>query len=194
MRRVWRWLFALVFAGACGFELPAHGLPTSIDASTDGAAQLDDGPTDSTSDVTPDSMPDAPPDAPPVWTDVETRQIPCSGASVTSTTVLLAGVTYRLRGSGVCTVNNTNNSQGDPEWHYFNIGTPRDTEASVDNGIAIDDDTPGPSKLPSWGAYSSVHTYSVDWIGAGAAITARYHDSNYSNNVGSLSLVIQALQ
>jgi len=139
-------------------------------------------------------MPDAPPDAPPMWTDVETRAIPCSGVSVTSTTVLLAGVTYRLRASSVCVVNDANNSQADAEWHYFNLGTPRDTEAGVDNGIAIDDATPGPSKLPSWGAYSSMHTYTVDWIGGGAAITARYHDSNYSNNGGSLSLAIQALQ
>ena len=196
--RVPRWLFVVVLASACGFELRARDLPTGIDASADDAAQLDDGHPDTTSDVTPDAMPDAspdaPPDAPPMWTDVETRTIPCSGASVTSTTVLIAGVTYRLRASGTCIVNDVNNSQADPDWHYFNLGTPRDTEAGVDNGIAIDDATPGASKLPSWGAYSSAHTYTVDWVGGGAVITARYHDSNYSNNSGSLTLTIQALQ
>ncbi len=189
-----RALFVLIFAGACGFELPVPGGSIGIDAPGDGPTRIDDGPTDAPPDVAVDAMIDAPPDAPPVWTDVETQTIACSGASITSTTVLAAGVTYRLRASGVCTVNDGTGSLGDPEWHYFNIGTPRDTEASVDNGIAINDASPGASKLPDWGAYSAGHSYTVDWVGAGAAITARDHDSNYTNNDGSLSLVIQAFQ
>jgi hypothetical protein len=182
-----RLCLALVL-GACGFDIPAPGSPAS-DAAGDAAQPGDGAPGDAA-----DAPRDAPHDTPPAWTDVETRAIPCSGADVTSTTVLSAGVTYRLRGSGTCTVNNSNNSQGDPEWHYFNLGTPRDTEAGVDNGIAIDDATPGARKLPAWGAYSPSHSYTVDWLGTGTPITARYHDSNYSNNGGSLTLTIQAFQ
>jgi len=124
MRRVWRWLFALVFAGAMRFRAfrrtafrPASTRPpTAPRSSTTGH-------TDPTSDV----APDAPSRRASHVDRCRDRTIPCSGVSLTSTTVLLSGVTYRLRASGVCTVNNTNNSQGDPEWHYFNIGTPRDT-------------------------------------------------------------------
>ena len=162
-----------------------HG-PTTGDATSvpeDGAS-----PRDATLVV------DSPPDAPPQWVTIETFSVPCVDQARTSATVLQAGVTYRLHASGQCIVNTLNGSLSDAEFIGYNLGPPYDGAAGVDNGIAIDDLTLGSTKQPRWGMYAANHEYEVSWVGAGAKISASYHDSNDSNNSGALMLAILALQ
>ena len=66
--------------------------------------------------------------------------------------------------------------------------------SNIDAGLAIDDTTPGMTKLPAWGTYTTSHSYQVEWTGTGAAITAMFHEPNFSNNNGGLTLEILALQ
>ncbi len=137
---------------------------------------------------------DAPPDAPPVWTVVNTLQVPCTNASVTSTFVLLAGVMYKLHASGECITNTANNAKGDAEYLGYNIGLTLDSVSNVDSGIAVNDPTPGPAKEPRWGSFTTTHEYEVMWMGSGATIVAKFHSADYSNNSGSLTLQILSLQ
>jgi len=143
---------------------------------------------------------DASPDGAPIgsdamWVDIETMQVPCLSATVTSTHVLAAGVTYRLRTSGTCVIG-SNGLLGDAEYWNFNNGTPTDIAANgtIDIGIAINDPTMDLPKQPHWGNYTSGHVYQIDWIGAGSTIDALYHEQGPSNNSGNITLVIQSLQ
>jgi len=136
-------------------------------------------------------MIDAPP---PMWVAISTVQVPCIGSVVNVPIVMTTGRVYRLRATGECTTNPSNGSRGDAEFFGYNTGTTYDAYDSVDNGIAINDTTPGTSKNPTWGSYTSSHIYQVDWIGTGTATTAMFHDSNPSNNTGSLTLTILAFQ
>jgi len=136
---------------------------------------------------------DAGPDAMPAWTLLETIVVPCDGTEVLSTNVLAASVTYRLRASGECVTNDSNNSHGDAEYVYNQFGTSSSSQ-STDCGIAINDTTPGMDKLPNWGGYQSSHNYSATYLGLGARIIAKFHDPNYDNNDGQLTLAIDHLQ
>lgn len=147
-----------------------------------------------TIDAAPDAAIDAPPPPPPVWVVISTLMVPCNGVPVTSPIVLTTGVVYRLRASGECTTNSLNGSRGDAEFLGYNVGPTYDALDNIDNGIAINDTTPGPNKLPSWGTYTTTHAYQVDWTGTGSATTAMFHDTNPSNNTGSLTLTISAFQ
>lgn len=178
-------LVAIALAG-CGFTA---GKPMSGDK-VDAAVSADASGEPAT-DAPP--MIDAAPDAPPAWTVVDTLMVPCSTAGATSTFVLMAGVMYKLRASGECVTNTANGSRGDAEYFGYNIGTSYDVFQDIDDGLAINDSTPGPTKNPRWGTESTTHDYEQMWTGAGAVIVATYHDTNYSNNSGSLKLQILAL-
>lgn len=141
-------------------------------------------------DAAPDAAIDAPP---PMWTIVDTLTVSCLQQATTSTYVLLAGVTYRLRSTGTCVSNISNGSQGDAEY-TFNPSVINDSSGGVDTGIAIDDATTGPTKNPRWGAFTTTHIYEVPWVGSGTTIVARVHADNYSNNAGTLTLRILNLQ
>lgn len=182
--------FAVVVLGltACGFSASTSQPDATVDRDSGGR---DARPMDALADA---NLLDTLADTPPVWTDIESINVPCKGTVMTSTTVLATATTYRLRSSDTCVVNVYINSRADAEWHYWNIGSALDGTAGVDNGLAINDTMPGPMKQPRWGAYSPTHSYTVDWLGTGATVTARYHDSDYTNNDGALVLTIQALQ
>lgn len=138
---------------------------------------------------------DAAPDAMPTWVQLETLTIPCDGSEVMSMNMLANSTTYRLRASGTCTVNDNNNSRGDAEYVGYNVGGgPFDAASNVDCGMAVNDTTPGPTKLPRWGNYTSSHNYETMWMGLGARITVKFHDAEYDNNEGSLTLAIDAFQ
>jgi len=186
-------LVAFALAG-CGFTAkPGSGGGTS-DGAPDAPGTVADGSLGGTPDAPIDAMIDAPPDAPPVWTTIDTLTVSCVGMTVTSSVVLRTGTMYKLLASGECNTNTQNNSRGDAEYFGYNIGPTYDTYNNIDSGIAVDDPTPGASKQPQWGAYSAAHTYEVMWPGAGSAIALKFHSSDYSNNAGSLTLRIQALQ
>jgi hypothetical protein len=127
------------------------------------------------------------------WTTIDTLTVPCTGAAVYSTAELTNGVTYRLRASGTCDVMGSGNL-GDAEWFDFS-SNPRDVAGNgVDVGIAIDDLVVDDNGPPYWGDYASNHVYEVPWQGAGAQISAQYHDPMYGDNSGSLTVEIEALQ
>jgi len=192
-----RSLWILLVAAGCGFNAgtgSGTGDPDIDAANVDAAV---DGPTDPTIDapLAIDAPIDAAVDAPaPMWTVVETLTVSCLNLTSTSTYVLLAGVTYRLQASGSCVANTANGSRGDAEYVGYNINNLVDTAGGVDTGIAVDDLTPGSTKNPRWGAYTATHEYEVMWMGTGTTITAKVHADNYSNNSGSLTLKILALQ
>lgn len=178
-----RLVAALCWLSACSF---APRATASIDAS---------GTTDATRDGhLVDARLDAPPDAPPTWKTIDTLTVACVNVAVSSTVVLQTTVMYRLHATGECIVNTSNSSRSDAEYFGYNVGPTYDTFSGVDNGIAIDDLTVGATKLPAWGAYAADHTYDVPWTGTGAKISASYHDSNDSNNSGSLTLEILAYE
>ncbi len=182
-------LLVLVSAG-CTFSVKLEG-------STDGAG-VDDahvGPTDGAPEPRDAVVPiDAAPDAMPMWVQVESLVIPCTGQTVTSTTSLASGVSYRLRASGTCIANTFNGSRADAEYAGFNIGTAESRPGNIDLGIAINDITVGASKMPAWGSYTNTHQYTALWIGLGAPIVVMFHDPDFTNNSGSLTLAIDVYQ
>lgn len=178
-----RLVVAFVCLPACGFA------PSGSNDPLGGTTNVDAPP------VRPiDAAIDAPPDAPPRWVTVETLTVMCSGATVTSTTVLAATAMYRLHASGECITNVSNGSSSDAEYFGYNLNMNTDTLNGVDNGISINAPTPGPTKSPHWGTYASDHVYDVTWPGLDATIVANYWDSNYPNNSGSLTLAILKLE
>jgi hypothetical protein len=138
------------------------------------------------------SPPDAAlPDAGPVL--LETLTIPCDGTTVVSSTVLTNGVTFTLRASGTCTVANNvpgPDVLGDAEFFDTDFSNPQDSFAGTDLGIAIDDDVLDDPKSPKWGSFDISHIYSIDFIGSGSTISLNFHDPNFSNNSGDLTVEI----
>ncbi len=185
-----RFALILVACWGCSFH-PNVGASDAPGAATSDAPPATH---DAQHSTTADASIDAPPDAPLTWVTVETLTIPCTNQGVPSTTVLASGVSYQLRASGECITNTTSGSKSDAEYIGYNITQPVDVYSGVDYGIAINDLTEGSTKQPHWGDYTSTHTYVVSWVGAGATITAEYHDADNSNNSGSLSLEILAYQ
>jgi hypothetical protein len=188
-------LVAIALSG-CGFQAnPAPGGGATSDGQTDTPPPIPDAPAiDAMIDAPIDAAIDAPPDAPPVWTTVDTLMVSCLGMTVSSTFVLQTGVMYKLLASGECYTNTENNSRGDAEYFGYNVGPTYNTYAGIDSGIAVNDPTPGSSKQPQWGQFSTQHAYEVMWTGSGGTIALKFHSSDYSNNAGSLMVRIQALQ
>lgn len=133
----------------------------------------------------------APADSPPSWVVIETIVIDTANATpVVSQTTLQAGVTYRLRASGVASV--IDGIDGDSE--YYDFANPKDNACCEDVGIGIDDPTVDTTTTPDWGPYNANHVYEIAWPGAGKTISAAYQDTVYGNNSGNLTLEILALQ
>jgi hypothetical protein len=164
----------VVSLGACSFDPTRTGASGDPPIEVDGAVAVPDGPG-------------------PTWTVVETIIVDSANPEPeVSTTVLEAGVTYRLRVSGTIT-NVIDSFQGDAD--YVDFDNPRDHGCCEDIGLGIDDlvvndlDT-----QPDWGPYKPNHVYEVEWVGKGATITALFQDTFYDNNIGNLTLEIQAFQ
>ena len=191
---------AVVTCAACSFHPGSAGAPPGaggapqVDARAAGRDAALDAPPDAYVAPPVDAPPDAAPDAPLAWTVIETLTVSCRGGVVTSTTVLLPTVMYELHAKGECTMDDQSGSKGDAEYIGYNIQSPVDTIAGVDEGIAVNATTVGATKQPHWGSYTSTHDYTVPWTGSGAAITLQYFDANYSNNDGSIPVEILAYQ
>jgi len=125
----------------------------------------------------------------PVFDVVEGLVVSVFDEETVSSTVLEAGVTYRLRASGTWDLGG--GEIGDADWYQFAM--PQDIgDASIDIGIGIDDDVVDDDTQPDWGPYRDDHIYEIDFVGRGAPITARVHDCCYDNNIGELGLEILA--
>jgi hypothetical protein len=137
---------------------------------------------------------DADPNPLPMWIQIETLSVPCTGTEVVSMTLLQPNTTYRLRASGQCIANTIGPSRADAEYAAWNYTIPSNSPSGVDLGLAVNDTTPGGTKLPDWGSYATSHEYTAMWMGLGAPITVMFHDPDFSNNSGMLSLAIDAFQ
>jgi hypothetical protein len=126
------------------------------------------------------------------YTMVEELVVPSDGLVVISTTLLQAGVVYRLRASGSYWFNFAGNQRGDAEYFGYNSGDPTDVVGGIDIGIAVNDAIIDGTRTPRWGAYTEPHTYEVEWIGDGKTIFVQLHDGNYDNNDGTMDLAIFA--
>ena len=127
------------------------------------------------------------------YTPVETIQVPATGETITSTNVLQSGVLYRVRVSG--TVNTGNGSVADAEFADFSdpnsaISSCDNSGTAVDVGLSINDATDDNQKSPTWGAFSSAHTYTYDIMGTGQPLSLKFHDCNYSDNSGNFTVMI----
>lgn len=190
--------FALVGAG-CAFD-PGGGRGRGgggdpdagrrdVDAAPGGAPDSAPG--------TPDGSTTAGVDADPsVEVLVDTLTIPAVGTEVDSDVALLAGVTYRLVASGIVTVSNSSGGwSADAEYFWENdqASTVYDGQGGdppLDVGLAIDDNDIDAPKTPDWGPPRSDHTYDALWPGDGSKITAQFHEGNWDNNSGELTLEI----
>ena len=117
---------------------------------------------------------------------LETISVPVNGSTVASTTVLQSGVEYVFEASGTFRIGGPGDGRGDAE--YFNFANPPaslgDFSGNVDIGLSINGDD------PDWGPYRPDHVYEQMFTGLGAAVTASYADTNYSDNSGDLTLRI----
>jgi len=130
----------------------------------------------------------------PGWMVIETISVPCNG-QVKVSQVLASGVTYRVRASGQCNVDQFLGIDVLADAEYQGTLIPRDKDNNIDTGIAINDTTLGSTKFPHWGNYTSTHSYEISGPGQGAPITLRYHDkanNAYGNNSGALTIEILA--
>ncbi len=144
-------------------------------------------------DTPADSAVDTAPDAAKTFRVIETLTVDSANPAPTvSQTVLAAGVTYRLRVSGVVT-NVIDQFQGDADFYDFD--SPKDDGCCEDIGLGIDDFVVDDHDTrPDWGEYRADHTYEVPWVGEGKTISALFQDTFYGNNIGDLTLEILELQ
>jgi hypothetical protein len=187
-RGMWsRLLVAGPLLVACSFE-PRGGASSepgsdgSSIASIDATGSGDDG-GNAPFDAAPDDGPR--PELPEILT------IPGTGEVVTSQHVLATGVSYRLVASGTVSVADET-WYGDAEyyWHEDSPGLLFGSAEGVEVGLAINDAEVNSDRSPNWGGFEGDHTYELVITGDGSAIIAQYHDPNYDNNSGSMTLEI----
>src|SRR5262245_40837208 len=128
---------------------------------------------------------------------LETITVPFDGGSVTSTTSLQTGVTYKIRALGLFSIGGAGYGFGDAEYAFDTLnggGNVSDTNIppEVDLGIGINDTINDIPKFPSWGSFNPSHVYTVDFVGLGAPISLNYHDSLYPDNAFSANVEIFA--
>jgi hypothetical protein len=134
----------------------------------------------------------------PAYIHQETISIPVDGSSVTSSTILENGVTYKIIASGTLIADNRPGvpvGLGDAEYTHFNIPSGLQSNCfnspdGVDLGLGINDDIIDNSKTPFWGEYNSSNVYQIRYIGQGLPIRFNYHDCNYADNSGTLIVEI----
>lgn len=134
------------------------------------------------------------------YTVVETLTVPTNGGSVTSSTILSPGVTYELKASGTFHIGCGDDTGADAEYAdcpgYGPIDNCNADPAGTDLGIGVDDSDVSRAgrKQPFWGPFDPSHVYTIDWVGAGAAISLNYHDCFIPDNAGVLTVEILAPQ
>jgi hypothetical protein len=137
----------------------------------------------------------------PDYTLQETVLVPVTGASVSSQTTLLQGVSYRLRAIGTSQLRVAafpgDYDQGDAEYAFQSGGFLFLTRPAnncrfpnVDIGLAVNDTNDDSSKTPMWGPYNNDHTYFANFTGAGAPINLNYHNCSYVGSQGLLTVQI----
>jgi hypothetical protein len=130
------------------------------------------------------------------YTPLETIQVPATGETMTSTNVLQSGVLYQVRVSGTVNIGGPGSGTADAEFADFS-NVPNSVISSCDNsgtmvdiGLSIDDATDDNLKSPTWGEFDNAHTYTYDIMGTGQPLSFKFHDCNYSDNSGNLTVMI----
>lgn len=163
-----------------GVDAPDDSQPPVVDAAVDGPAPPIDAPIDAPLDAN---------NAAPL----ETLIVPCNGQIVVSQLTYSSTLTYRVRASGLCKVDEFFGNDVMADAEYYSTVVPRDRESGVDVGIGLYDTTLGYDKPPSWGSYNANHVYEVTGPGYDVPVTVRFHDKGnyaYGNNSGSLTIEI----
>lgn len=176
--------------GACGFTPGTLPGPMAIEDAQASEVDAQQVAADAAVDAEVDAITPPPP---PTWVVIDTLTVPVDGNGVMSAVTLGNGVGYRLRAEGTFVIQSPQGTPADAEWWDYN-NTPVDGVAGVDVGLAVNDSTVNDTRTPKWGAYSSSHVYEVAWVGNGQKLTAALHDGNFTNNTGSLTLKVLALQ
>ena len=130
------------------------------------------------------------------YAPAETVVVPVDGSAVSSAMILESGKTYKLRASGTFTIGVVGDGLADAEYADFS-NPPASLQdhcandpAGVDLGIGIDDAVIDSIRVPNWGPFDPTHVYTIDWAGADAALSLNYHDCDYEDNSGSLTVVV----
>jgi hypothetical protein len=129
---------------------------------------------------------------------VETLNVPTDGSTVTSTLSLENGTAYKLRASGTFHVGVRGDSTGDAEYADFSnvpgsvVDSCGDSSSVVDLGLGVNDAVNDSSKSPRWGPFANDHVYTVDFTGLGAPVGFTFHDCDYSDNTGTLTVEVLA--
>ena len=185
---------AAVAVAGCAFDTaggrasPGGGDPGDADAGPGGDR-------DAGGPATPDGAPgiDADPGGEVL---IETVTVPVDGSTVESNEVLLTAMTYRLVASGTVVVATTGGGFTADAEYYWQDSNPSSVfdgqsgDPSIDVGLAVDDTTVDGTKTPDWGLPTASHVYETIWPGETAAITFQFHDRNFDNNSGSLTVEI----
>ena len=181
-------LAGLLLAG-CAFD-PRGSSSSTPDA--DAARASDARPEGDGSPDPIDAAPPTPDSAPVEPVLLETLIIDAAETdAIQSTVVLQTGSSYRLVASGVVDIRD-NDYSGDADywWPDDLPGLISDSAGGVDLGLAINDTTIDGNRSPNWGDFADSHVYETTMAGTGSTLTAQFHDPNYDNNSGSMTLEI----
>jgi hypothetical protein len=124
---------------------------------------------------------------------LETLSVPVDGSSVRSTTTLTSGQLYRFRASGTFIIGGPGFADAEysfPANNSFSFNNCNNSPSGVDLGIGISDSINDNSKFPFWGAFNPLHVYDTVMVGQGFPVDLNYHDCNYGDNSGSLTVEI----
>jgi hypothetical protein len=128
--------------------------------------------------------------------NMETIQVRVDGTDATTKTVLKRGVEYRIEVSGTALVGGPAGGVGDAE--YFGFSGARgplnscalSPKESLDVGLAFDYGGSAVTKSPNWGGYNPEHLYKTFVVGVGEPLKLKYHDCDYRDNSGLLTVNI----
>jgi uncharacterized repeat protein (TIGR01451 family) len=130
--------------------------------------------------------------------------------AVVSTTILQAGVTYKIRASGFVVMNLPPCPVGDAEFENLDAtgsqsgscAAGNSTTFGADLGLGINLSTPGTGTKTRWfpsdegPGFNPAHVYTISFVGLGAPISLQYNDcfptpfNCYDNNSGTLTVQI----
>lgn len=118
---------------------------------------------------------------------VQTLTVLPTGASFVSQSLTL-GQAYEIKASGTFTYNPALN-WADAEYYLKNGDIVKgDIEGSTPN--VLDLSINGPLVNTDWGSYQSTHVYTKEWTGSGEPLSFAIYDSNYLDNVGSITVEV----
>jgi len=135
------------------------------------------------------------------WLPTTVLTIPSDGAPVPSSS-LISGQWYEIRANGTYQGGSDSSSICDAEWYYWtgdgqwheeSMWSPPERNDLLINGVPVDWEgtTNGVDFAPH--VFSPNHIYRIRWEGQGEPITLKVSDTNYGDNIGSLTVTITSI-